>query len=218
MDPREGALVGSVLDVPAAAFIASLAIVAAAVGELAIRRPGIIARRFMGLPDWDFGKSWASNVALFGALVTAALQALDRLKVDAGVTFFAMSLFFASLIVAAPLVYMIFRTGREKEGRWLMHGCVGAFLISSLVTSWGSLGQVGVLYFAIAELAPKSIPPGLADLLQGLFAITALLLAVYVNRSIYWTVATQAVKEDGLSGVALGESVHERQLPRWSVL
>ena len=201
-----------------AAFLASLAIMAAAVGEIAIRHPGIMERRFMGLPDWDFGKSWASNVALFGALVTTALQALDGLKVDAGATFFAMSLLFASLIVAAPLVYMISRTGREKDGRWLMHGCVGAFLISCLATSWGSLGQVGVLYFAISELEPQRVPPGLASLLRGLLAMMALLLAIYINRSIYWTVTTQAVKEDDLSSVSLGESVQARQLPRWPVL
>jgi hypothetical protein len=163
----------------------------------------------VGMPAWDFAKSWSANLTLAGAIVTGAL-ALGALpestrhasKAGYGI----LALFIAMVVVVAPLVFVVFRWGSvEKDEQTKKPGVVYggglfAFLSSCALTLFAGLAQLVILFllgdemfrdygvwsFAFRDCAPWSI--GLGSMST---AAAAIVLCDYTVRSMLLTIQLQ---------------------------
>lgn len=113
---------------------------------------GVDLSASMGPLDWDFSKSWASNIGLTGSVLTALLAgkvvASPVYLTDAAYSL--LSVLFAVLIVAAPVVFKATSVPRlvaaGASGTTLQfQGTVWGFLTAATLTLWAVLGQFGVI-------------------------------------------------------------------------
>ena len=68
----------------------------------------------LGSPAWDFTKSWSSNTALAGAVISTALalSALPELTKYASKSgYSALALLISFAVIIAPFVFIAFRSG-----------------------------------------------------------------------------------------------------------
>ncbi len=114
----------------------------------------------VGRLDFDFSKSFASNLTVVGAILTAVLGAkvlpsqLATPKPDVVMSqngYTSLSLLFALLVVVAPFVYVALRAGVVgPDGLPKGSGRGWAFLLASWLTVWGAIGQmatVGLVFY-----------------------------------------------------------------------
>lgn len=109
-----------------------------------------------GAPNWDFRSSWASNVTVIGALLTGVMAFMvnptECLK-EGG--YQAASLFFATIVSAAPAVYSFYRDFAVSEDAAVpprLRGFVIGFLVASVFTLFGVTGQLGTLAVLVVDL------------------------------------------------------------------
>jgi prepilin-type processing-associated H-X9-DG protein len=102
----------------------------------------------MGTPAWDFAKSWTSTTTLVGAIVSTALAlgALPELTKYASKSGYAvLSLLTSLVVVIAPFVFTVFRTGEvekdTKTGTYsvVYQGWLWALLVSCAMTLFAGL-------------------------------------------------------------------------------
>ena len=173
----------------------------------------------MGLPTWDFSKSWAANLTTLGAIVGAALS-LGVLPTGAPSKpyYIGFHLLCLALLAAAPFLYNACRVGRLGSASGgdpvAYHGFVGVFLLASLATAWGLLGQLATLWRLLRELARDTTG---SPLLNGVFAALVFVLffaaLAYLNRTIYWTVRGQRVQPPATNGLAPSGAA----LAKWAI-
>jgi hypothetical protein len=106
----------------------------------------------VGPPNWDFTKSWATNITILGAALGAffsgKIVATPRIVPDPGYSI--LGVLFAVLAVIAPLLFRAISTEKAvmtKEGVWDIQyqGTAVGFLLAMLLTLWASLGQLPFL-------------------------------------------------------------------------
>lgn len=159
----------------------------------------------LGKVEWDFSKSWATNVTLFGSLLCTILGSQfggGQLLGYAG-----LSLFFGTLIIFAPLLYNTtvrpytrntnISTPDAQESNTPdqvieHHGQVWAFLICSILTLWAIFGQLETI---LSLLSGPSLQSSFSPLVQLLFSslvLLALLLVIYYAwKTIFETICEQ---------------------------
>jgi hypothetical protein len=146
---------------------------------------GVARSSPVGPPNWDFTKSWATNItiigAVFGAFFSTKIVAAPRYVSDPGYPM--LSVLFAVLVAVAPLVFRAI--SKEKAvltsaGTWDIQyqGNTAGFLLAMLLTLWAAFGQLTALGFLAAEvLAMRKVS---ASVPVGLLAILAIALAATI--------------------------------------
>ena len=156
----------------------------------------------MGSLNWDPGKSWASSFTVIGALLGTILAAKgivpDKPVYLTTSGYAAIQLFFGILVVVAPFIYLatsspVEVTNPQAGNQPQLQGYVWSFAVTSCLTIWAVLGQLGAIGLLLAEINHAgSIPSGLFALFVAVLAASALLVLVYVARSVIWTIEDQA--------------------------
>jgi hypothetical protein len=153
------------------------------------RRPKLTTP--LGPVNWDFSKSWASNLTVVGALLGTILAAgvLPDETAVTKATYAGLNLFFGILILVAPLAYVAMQ--REKQltvGREVTEpqyrGTVFWFLAASTLTLWAVAGELGTVGFLFRDIrSAQSLPDAAVVAMWALVIAAALLLLIYAWTS-----------------------------------
>lgn len=162
-----------------------LALLAAAVAAFLLRNR---LADDMGPPSWSFGTSWASNISVAGGLLTfAAAIALLKDAHDTVLTnpqYVVFSVVLPLIAAIAPLVYMCLARLENANPGIRIKGWVGTFILASLFTIWGSLGQIILQILVIADICKAAqIPVPAGCVVDGILALLAAGLWCYAVRS-----------------------------------
>lgn len=174
----------------------------------------------MGSPTWSFSDSWGTNIAAVGALLNPLLS-FSALPDQ---TFYlnknsnlCLSLIFGAVIALAPSIYSLVRTPAPApppgSGTAIQYqGYVGFFILASLLTAWGAMGQVITIALLFAELSNvHTISHSISVCLVVVLAVIGLLLLIYEGRTIVQTSKLQKDAQAAIEGTA-------SPLPTWSLL
>jgi hypothetical protein len=146
----------------------------------------------LGPLNWDFSKSWASNITVVGALLGTILSAgaLPDTTTISKATYAGLNLFFGVLILIAPFLYTatqgvvpVHKRGTEKEPQY--QGYVLAFLVSSAITLWAVVGELVTVLLLFREIRTgNSIPAAAVWVMGAIVVFACLLLARYAWTTI----------------------------------
>ncbi len=197
----------------------------------------------LGPANWDFSKSWGSNLTVVGALLGTiiATSVLPDTTSAAKGTYAALNLFFGALIVIAPFIYTatqraepFHKTKTVKEPQF--QGYVWSFLLATVITLWAVLGEIGATFAVFNEIRVGHTMPGASLVVFAvLLGISGGLMLVMSWRRIKQTIVFQCDRPkqrrrhlelhaqlSNLAGdeseVAPGKELVEPELPTWSVL
>lgn len=203
-----------------APFVSALAI---GIASLTVLRKDL--KQLMGIPTWDFSRSWASNISVVGGLVT--LSALGFLPADFPTQIsrpaYAVLLFVFPLLAGlAPLVYnfsrRVSRDTTTTPPTVVSQGKAYLFIIASIFTMWAAIGQLAVQASIIEELRLGNLLPGpFARLIEIVFGLVALGLLKYGFSTV---VETVKIQRDTTTTVARMDdaSLGETESKRWALL
>jgi hypothetical protein len=138
-------------------LVAAVEVVAAAVAV------GLPVTSRVGPPNWDYSKSWATNIAILDAVLGTFLSSkiVPNPKFVGAVSYLLLSAFFAVVVAVGPLVFRAL----SRESRVLTasgtpdiqyQGTVYGFLLAALLTLWAALGQLTTLGWITAEVVAAS--------------------------------------------------------------
>ena len=158
--------------------------------------------RTLGPATWDYSSSWASTFTLVGALLGTVLAQSGVLPqptryLSSRASYAGLNVAFVIITVLAPLVYTALSSGEPPQrgmgvGRPHYQGFVWGFLLATVLTLWGSLGQVVTVIFLLREIAASDGLSSSATIaLDGLLGMSILLFCVYSWRGIAWIVTFQ---------------------------
>ncbi len=189
----------------------------------------------MGSSNWDFSKSWASNLTVAGAVLSttlsvAALPELTHHLNKAG--YAVLNVLFLLLVALAPFVFNLIRkpiiSQTAPDGPTLeFQGFVVAFLIACSVTICAVVGQMTTLIILFDELAFATFAPFVVvRFFQVFIAMLMLGLALYASTTIISTAKSQVIHRQVMlaqaanaKGVPVGSLKDEdSHLPSWSLL
>lgn len=188
----------------------ALAVLVAIVAGLILRAK--LMRR-MGLPNWEFTKSWASTITVVGGVLSfaAALALIPATPSAPPLThaqYMTFSLVFPVIIAIAPLIYN-FSSGVGEN--LTVKGWGFTFVFASIFTIWGAFGQLGIEILLVKEICNSvDITPPFSDVLDAPLCLLELALLGYAVRSIVATVAAQPA-----AGTLEARAVHTT---RWALL
>jgi len=182
-------------------FLASLVVVALIVSLTIFRlwRKGIHLLDPLGDPNWDFQKSWGSNLVIGGALLTSllGLKFPDHPWLMTKESLSFLQMVFLALVAIAPLIYGLFHRDVQVQIKSLVgpptagiqpQGYILMFLLAGGTTLWGALGQSLLLLLILLELSHAYlVDPLIGIILSGLAVLFFLLVVVYGWRSLYQT-------------------------------
>jgi hypothetical protein len=171
--------------------LAALLVVVISVGSVWREKNLSLEKLLAPMTDvkWDFSKSWASNVTVFGAVLASVFSAskivfvspsdptktVSPIHLSLG-EYQSLTIFFALLVVAAPFLYNGIRRPKKGGSEVQYRGFVVFFLIASALTLWAVLGQIWILYLLADEMDITT--DSLSPLTSGFFQLGALILAV----------------------------------------
>jgi hypothetical protein len=189
---RAGQIVG-------VAFLLAMMIAIGSIAKAKRDNKAITAWSPMGLGNWDFTRSWASNVAVGGAFLSTvlALSVLpDQTKHLSRTAYAILNVLFALLAGSAPLLFNFARKPilhNDQGGVQVEYqGFVFFFLLASAATICAAVGQMLTVMFLIGELSDAGL---IAKLLGGVLQIFIVILVgglcVYAAVTIYSTVESQ---------------------------
>src|SRR5713226_1252906 len=168
----------------------ALGIIVIVVSGARMSMKGIPLTSPVGPPNWDFSKSWASNITMLGAILAAFFSAkivvTPKFVSDPGYPM--LSVLFALLAAIAPLVFRAI--SREKpvvanEGTWDIQyqGTAGGFLLAMFLTLWAALGQLLTLSSLAAEVLSAGKVVWLLPIIFLLLLLTALIGVIWYALS-----------------------------------
>jgi len=120
---------------------------------------GVAQSSPVGPPNWDYTKSWATNITIIGAVFAAffssKIVATPRFVPDPGYPM--LTVLFAVLVAAAPLVFRAISKEKavlSQTATWDIQyqGTVRGFLLAMLLTLWAAFGQLGTLGLLAGEV------------------------------------------------------------------
>jgi hypothetical protein len=158
----------------------------------------------LGPANWDFSKSWGSNVTVVGALLGTILAAgvlPEETTTASKATYSGLNLFFGILVLVAPLIYVatqrakdVHRSTTVKEAQY--QGFVWSFLIASTLTLWAAVGELVTVGLLLQEIrTTDSLPEAVIWVMWVIIGLAVLLLALYAWRSIGAVVKVQTDTE-----------------------
>jgi hypothetical protein len=204
--------VSATTGVAVASLLASMALVAFAWLTSAVP-PGEVLRLDAGSHQFDFSKSFASNVGVFSAIVNAVLAAKilpveskSTLISSAGYT--ALSVLFALLVAVAPLAYAALRMGAHPPASGEQdsvgdHSRAGgapeearsgrgwALLVACFLTLWGVVGELVIVGLTFYEAQHDQLPLALGAVAP----VWAMIAAALVLVSRYSAGTIEAIVE-----------------------
>lgn len=151
----------------------------------------------MGKGQWEFSKSWATNITILGSLFCTII-AQDT---DDALKYAGLSVFFGVLVVISPLVYNAVSqpytkhnsTG-DEEIQYLSP--LWAFLVSAALTLWAVLGQLATVITLLTTVTLKSsLSYSVTSLLLVCMVLATALIVIYGFKTIIWTVREQISPE-----------------------
>lgn len=177
------------------AFVAAILIVA--ISYLFLRKNHFYLSELMGKGQWEFSKSWATNITLLGSLFCTII-AQDT---DDALKYAGLSVFFGVLVVISPLAYNAVSqpypkhtaTG-DEEIQYLSP--LWAFLLSAALTLWAVLGQLATVITLLTSVTLKtSLSYSVTSLLLVCMILATALVVIYAFKTIVWTVREQVSPE-----------------------
>ena len=179
----------------------------------------------MGIPSWDFSRSWASNISVVAGLVTiSALGFLpSTTQTHISRSAYAVLLFVFPLLAAlAPLVYNFSRRVSQDTTTTpptiVSQGKAYMFIIASIFTIWAAVGQLAVQASIMDELRRADLLwRPFAGLIEIVFGLVALGLLQYGFRTVVETVKAQKTTTTPLTKME-DESLGETHIKRWALL
>jgi hypothetical protein len=178
------------------AFVAAILIVI--ISYLYLRRKDhYYLSELMGKGQWEFSKSWATNITILGSLFCTII-AQDT---DDALKYAGLSVFFGVLVVISPLVYNAVSqpytkhnsTG-DEEIQYLSP--LWAFLVSAALTLWAVLGQLATVITLLTTVTLKtSLSYSVTSLLLICMVLATALIVIYGFKTIIWTVRAQISPE-----------------------
>jgi hypothetical protein len=161
----------------------------------------------LGITNWDFGQSWASNLAAAGTVVGIVIGASSSLP-SPGLALAAivLSVLFGALTVLGPITYSALQV--DQSGT--LEGTLGGFYLACGLTLWAALGETVAAGAFFINLSQKLSPLTVAlFFVVVVVAIGMLLRYAWLNMG--W-VAAQAVDPP------TGKSVASRKLQAWHLI
>jgi hypothetical protein len=179
----------------------------------------------MGLPTWDFSRSWASNISVVGGLVTFSTISFLPTTVETKIltrSAYAVLLFAFPLLAAlAPLIYNFSRRVQKDTATppaVVAQGKTYMFIVASVFTLWAAVGQLAIQTSLIEEIRRLGyLPSSFAMLIELLFCVIGLGVLQYGGRTVIETVRTQisSAKTPAKSAV---RTLGETHIKRWALL
>lgn len=183
----------------------------------------------MGLPMWDYSKSWASNLTAAGAILGSALTVMvlpESTYILSKSIYLALSYLFLGLATLAPFIYnsirkpLVSQTPDASGSTLTYHGYVILFLVSSMLTVWAVLGQLATVFIIFDEIyRSSSLSFSAVRSMQAVIIFGCFAICYYCVISIEWTVLSQKLaKQTGdLRSNDIGGTI-QMPLPRWAIL
>lgn len=151
-------------------------------------RAGVSSASKLGPPAWDFTKSWATNVAVFGALFgtfTTKIVPDPKYVLDPGYPL--LSVLFALLALVAPIVFAALSEVKPVTKSSLAdsqsQGTVTGFFIAMLFTLWAALGQIATLTALTFEVINTHKVPDVTAIMLLILLIAAVAVLLYAWRT-----------------------------------
>lgn len=161
-----------------------LAAVATALGTFWAIWSGVIGLwHDMGTQGWDFARSWATNTAMAGGVLTAVTTLLP----GSDSSYLLLSGLLAFLGVLAPIFYNL--TTRDVKG--VAKGKVLFFAFSALLSGTSALGQVFIASNSLDALGGVKLPSQSMLILQCCVAAVLLALLYHIVTSVKDTISAQ---------------------------
>jgi hypothetical protein len=142
----------------------------------------------VGPPNWDFTKSWATNIAVlgavFGTFFSNAIVPTPRFVPSPGYPL--LSAVFAVLALISPVVFLALSRVKAvyKDQAWDVQyqGIAAGFLFATFITLWAALGQIITIAALGTEVLAAGKVPGAAWALLITLLIAIVATATYVGR------------------------------------
>jgi hypothetical protein len=135
-----------------------------------------------GSPDWDFGKSWSSNVTLFLGLL-AALLAFGGLPAQTTIlpknSYLIMSTIAIAMIGIGPLVYASIQRDKVVGDKPARVGILATLYLAGLVVLWAAYIQFGLVWLILVELVRANVLTVATNRILDI-GLTALAVVVFV--------------------------------------
>jgi hypothetical protein len=182
-------------------ILVSLALVSAIlitiISYIFLRQYQFHLTELMGKGQWDFSKSWATNITILGSLFCTIIAQDTNNKLK----YAGLSVFFGVLVVISPLVYnatsqphIKHSTTGNEEIQYLSP--IWAFLISAALTLWAVLGQLAtVITILITVALQTNLSYSVTSVLILFMVLATVLVIVYAFKTILWTVREQVSPE-----------------------
>lgn len=170
--------------------------------QVAFQRSSKLKER-MGLPAWDFSRSWASNISVVGGLVSLAtftgLLGQSQPKFIRAAGYAELDFVFPFIAALAPLVYNFSRTVQVKsnggDATILSEGSVRMFIVAGVFTIWACTGQLLLQALWLMELgAAHTVPPGFGNGIAIIFLLVSTGMLVYASKTMIGTIDAQTDK------------------------
>jgi hypothetical protein len=152
---------------------------------------------------WDFSKSWASITTVAGATLTGILSASSFFDEESDVPkqCLALSLFFAFLVILAPVLYNVVQIWDETNKG--PRGFVVLYLLASTVVLWAAFGQLSTVQYLVENT--KDLPQQTISTFQVMLAVAQVAFVIYSLFRMYSAVREQLIPEVQSFGFLLSE-------------
>ena len=147
----------------------------------------------MGTQGWDFARSWATNIAMVGGVLTAVTTLLP----GSDSSYLLLSGLLAFLGVVAPIFYNL--TTRVVAG--IAKGKVLFFAFSALLSGTSALGQVFIASNLLQALGGVKLPLESVFILQCCVAAVWLALLYHIVTSVKDTISAQKTANSSFSAI-----------------
>ncbi|OLC65705.1 MAG: hypothetical protein AUG06_10935 [Actinobacteria bacterium 13_1_20CM_2_65_11] len=175
----------------------------------------------VGPANWDFAKSWGTNVAIFGSLIGTFFQN----QIVANPVFVPvpgyplLSVLFALLALVAPAAFLALSQVNPVKNKGALEiqsqGSARGFLVAMLLTLWAALGQLatlGALTFEVMNSGKSSVATVVLAIILSAAAVT---VVAYAWRTAKPLLMHQKAASDL---VAVAGATDDTALPAWSLL
>jgi len=211
--PHKSSAVDNIVWIPAFSALSLLAI-----GLIRFRR-GL--GQDMGLPQWTFSQSWATNATIAGGVFSIACMSgllPEYPHFMNKQAYLALAAVYSIAVTLAPSLYTF---GSHLNGASAQpEGTVLLFLGASSVTVWAVIGQLTSTGYVLAEFAVRGyLSKVTCAFLFGLLASVGIALVVYTIKTVKTNVdETTALPMRILEGEAVSTEQVGQRPQRWRVL